>query len=201
MGAIAGISRIGGHVALDFANTAGWHASPEGDEHLEGYEDVVEWAGLVGVLPPRVRAALKRRAARRPREAAQALARAIEWREVVYRIFARLAHGRTPDSEDVASLHAARLEALRQAAPEWREGRLTLRWPDDKVDLLRPVHPVMVAAAELLASGDLTRLRQCGNDPCGWLFLDRSRNGTRRWCSSQDCGNASRVRRFRARPR
>lgn len=47
---------------------------------------------------------------------------------------------------------------------------------------------------------DRSRLRACGNRRCGWLFVDRSANGRRRWCDPKACGNRMKVRRFRARP-
>ncbi len=43
------------------------------------------------------------------------------------------------------------------------------------------------------------RLRACGNRRCGWLFVDRSANGRRRWCDAKACGNRMKVRRYRAR--
>jgi hypothetical protein len=43
------------------------------------------------------------------------------------------------------------------------------------------------------------RLRACRNRHCGWLFVDRSSNGRRRWCDPNACGNRMKVRRFRAR--
>jgi predicted RNA-binding Zn ribbon-like protein len=43
------------------------------------------------------------------------------------------------------------------------------------------------------------RLRACGNRRCGWLFIDRSANGRRRWCDPLACGNRMKVRRYRAR--
>jgi predicted RNA-binding Zn ribbon-like protein len=58
---------------------------------------------------------------------------------------------------------------------------------------MAPVHRLAVAAVELL-SADLSRLRCC--DGCCWLYLDRSRNGTRRWCSMADCGTEAKKRRY-----
>jgi hypothetical protein len=43
------------------------------------------------------------------------------------------------------------------------------------------------------------RVRACGNRRCGWLFIDRSANGRRRWCDPKACGNRMKVRRYRAR--
>jgi predicted RNA-binding Zn ribbon-like protein len=196
------VALIGGHPALDFANTAGWHASAETVEHLPGYEDLVAWAEHAGALPATEAAALLREAKRHPERAGRALAQAVELREAIYRVFSPIAQQRAPAPDDLVILHQARIKALRAAAPRWRANAgLELHWSGDPPDLLRPVHPIAIAAGELLESEALTRLRQCGNPPCGWLFLDRSRNGSRRWCSSEECGNASRVRRFRERTR
>ena len=53
--------------------------------------------------------------------------------------------------------------------------------------------------AEMLATQDMSRLKTCANDDCGWAFYDQSKNKTRRWCDDKVCGNIMKVRRFRAR--
>jgi len=193
------IPQIGGHPALDFANTAGWHAGAEPDERLTSPEAWAAWLGRDKKVPRAVLSTLAAEAAQHPARAARALRRIIARRELVYRIFAARARGRAPAGNDLAYLHRARLDALRAAEPRWRRGRYELQWIYPSGDLEAPVHPLMLAANELLDSPDLGRLRQCDNHPCGWLFLDRSKNGSRRWCSSAECGNATRVRNFRAR--
>jgi predicted RNA-binding Zn ribbon-like protein len=55
------------------------------------------------------------------------------------------------------------------------------------------------AVIELLLSAEAERLRLCASHDCGWLFLDVSRNGRRRWCSMAACGNVEKARRFRSR--
>ena len=56
--------------------------------------------------------------------------------------------------------------------------------------------PVAWSAAELLAQGPLERIRECpGQDTCGWLFLDLSKNASRRWCDMRVCGNRAKARR------
>jgi predicted RNA-binding Zn ribbon-like protein len=194
------LARIGGHLALDFANTAGWHARAERVEHLTGYADLLGWARQEKLVSASEAGALARRAEANPRAAAQALHRAIDYREAVYRVFARLAQDQVPEPKDLALLHAGRIQALERAMPRWKTaGGLTLQWPADASDLERPLYPVLIAASDLLGSDELARLNQCGNHPCGWLFIDRTKAGTRRWCSSAECGNAARVRRFRER--
>jgi predicted RNA-binding Zn ribbon-like protein len=62
-------------------------------------------------------------------------------------------------------------------------------------------HVLALAALRLTEREDLDRLRQCHDEHCGWLFLDRSKNASRRWCSSADCGNRTRARRHAERRR
>jgi predicted RNA-binding Zn ribbon-like protein len=194
------IALIGGDLALDFANTAGLHASEAVLEHLLSYGDLIEWARRVGTITAAEFRSLRDQAAADSRGASRALSRALELREQVYRAFTAIAQDAQPASDDIAALHAARVMALRAASPHWkRDEGLRLSWPSVPGDFDRPLYPVMLAASALLESPELARIRQCGNDPCGWLFVDRSRSGTRQWCSSGDCGNLTRVRRFRAR--
>lgn len=127
----------------------------------------------------------------------RALKRAIQLREATYRSFVAIARGRAPRPADLEVVHRRHAEALAAATPVWRKDRLVLRW-DDTGGLARPWFPVATAATALLASENRALVRQCGNDPCGWLFIDHTKNRSRRWCSTWDCGNATRVKRFRA---
>jgi predicted RNA-binding Zn ribbon-like protein len=202
MSGAGSIALIGGHLALDFANTAGWHASDERSEWLTDYGELIAWARHAGVLSAADAKTLERESREHRTRALRAWEATIELREAVYRTFAALAQHRRPAAEDLARLHEARVRALAAAEPDWRGERgLGLRWPAKPADLARPLHPIMLATGQLLESPSLERLRQCGRHPCGWLFIDRSRSGTRRWCSSAECGNISRVRRFRTRRR
>lgn len=193
------IVRISGHPALDFANTAGWHASDERNEWLTSYGEWLDWLRTGNAFPPSTLRALATESASDAARSQRALKRVLEQRELVYRVFTAVAHDRAPTDADLAALHRARVNALEAAEPRWQGGRITLDWTGNASDLLAPLHPLMLAASDLLSALETERVRQCGNDPCGWLFLDQSRNGTRRWCSSAECGNASRVRAFRAR--
>jgi len=199
MSGAATLALISGHLALDFANTAGWHASDHRNEWLTGYGDFIAWARHAAGLSAREATALLQIAEKHPGKAQHAFAKVLQLRETDYRVFAALSQRRLPAQADLDQLHAARIAALEAAHfVPGIDGRPVLSWPPDTSDFIRPLYPVIVAATDLLGDDDLKRLRQCGNHPCGWLFLDRSRNGSRRWCSSTECGNASRVRRFRA---
>ena len=198
---IATLERLGGDPALDFANTlGGLREGPWDDEWLHTYGDVVAWARHGGLIGDGEAARLLDRAGAHPRAAAAAFRRAIALREQIHRVMAALAAGATPAPEDLDALRAAQRNALAHATLALRAPRRA-DWAWDRAgdDLDRPLWPVAQAAIDLLRSERLGRLKQCAN--CRWLFLDASRNASRRWCSMAHCGIDAKVRATRARRR
>lgn len=188
----------GGDVALDFVNTASARDGQGGlKEKLVAYPDLVTWAERVGLASEALARRLRAAAARDPDGAAAVLERARELREAVFRLFAR------PDPSD-ADLDRVSREAGEGAAQrrlvEDGDG-YAFAWPEsDRPDQL--LWPVALAAAELLTSPhDRHRVKECAADTCSWLFLDQSRNRSRRWCDMKVCGNRAKARRFSQRHR
>jgi predicted RNA-binding Zn ribbon-like protein len=145
------------------------------------------------VLPRAAGDRLRRLAAARPRDARATLAEAIRAREVLHEVFTAVAAGRRPGAA-LRELNALVGEAL---------GRLklgdTLRWEwrgSDELDAM--LWPVIRSAADLLTSGEAGQIRVCDGPVCGWMFVDRSRNGLRRWCQMRTCGTREKTRRRRA---
>lgn len=199
----ASMKLVGGDPCLDFVNTVGGRVVSGGGclvlaDKLVGYADLVAWARHAGLLAEADARRLARRAGRRPREAAAILARARRLREALHRTLRALMQGRRPAREDLDLLNGEVASARGREALRAGEGAVRWEWMDPEARLDFPLWPVSRAAAALVTS-DLARLRQCGGDQCGWLFLDRSRNRSRQWCTMEDCGNVSKVRRFRER--
>jgi predicted RNA-binding Zn ribbon-like protein len=198
---------VGGDPALDFVNTVGGRTRAEAasgrvrDDKLGSYADLLAFARHAGLVEARVSRELGRLAQRSPRAAEQAHARALAWREALYRTLAALVLGRPPAPADLAAVEAEIAVARRHEGLAHRNGALTWEWRAPEAALDSPLWPLCRAAAALLTSPLRGRLRQCGGDDCGWLFLDRSRNRSRQWCTMEDCGNLAKVRRFRARQR
>lgn len=193
----------GGALCLDFVNTLGNRRGPEPlEEHLAAYADLVEFALQSGELTGEVAAGLRAAGAARPEEAGRVLARAVALREAIYRIFDPLARGANADPEGLAGLNAELRRALGHARLERRGDAYALAWdrpgPGDP-ELDAPLWPVARSAMELLLDADLSRLGECDSDTCGFLFLDTTRNKSRRWCDTRVCGNRARVRAHRRR--
>lgn len=190
-----------GHLVLDFTNTIGNRLSRQPHDWLSSYDNLVSWGELVGILPDADSRILQREAGRSPELAAASLERAIQLRETCYRILSAVAGGRSPETTDIETLNAFLPEALAHMGIVQENGIFTWKWANNEVDMDRIIWPVARAAADLLTSGELARVGECLGDGCGWLFLDMSRNRSRRWCSMEECGNRAKSRRHYARSR
>lgn len=192
----------GGRLCLDFANThGGSRAHPK--EYLHHYLDLVSWARQAGVLTDREAGRLGHEVPRRPAAAARMLEEAKALREALFRIFQATVNHRSPASNDVETLNAALRVANSHLRLEWRTepgpAGFEWRWTGDADALDRMLWPVVRSAVDLLTSPDLARIQICDGPTCDWLFLDVSRNHSRRWCDMRDCGNRAKARRYYAR--
>jgi predicted RNA-binding Zn ribbon-like protein len=170
-------------LCLDFANTRYWRGQDTPTETLKEPDDLDSWARTnAGSKPDKAP----------PRKEFE---HALELRETIYRLFDAHAQAMAPAQRDLAALN----EAL-AAAPV----RTTLKRRRDGYDwdvdfkagtALSLLAQVLWSAGDLLAGPRLDRVRRCANPECGWLFLDDSRAGKRRWCSMQACGNRAKARR------
>jgi predicted RNA-binding Zn ribbon-like protein len=145
------------------------------------------------VISKRQADALKAAGRRDERGARRALRQAKELRELIYAIFRALADGREPPEELLRRLRDTDRAALADARLVRSGNAMEWRWPAPAA-LTDPLRPVAHAAVELLTEGPLDRVKTCGN--CRWLFLDQSRNHSRRWCSMDECGIQMKHARF-----
>jgi predicted RNA-binding Zn ribbon-like protein len=201
---IESIEIVGGDLALDLVNTGSRRREGPFRDRLEGYGDLVTWAERVGLVTAEAGERLRAAAARDPAEAERVLERARALRETVYRVFAADARSEAPAPEDLLSLgeSAAAAAARRVLVPDSSEesGGYRFAWPPGE-ELEQILWPVAMSAAELLVSDERERVKECATDNCNWLFLDMSRNRSRRWCDMKDCGNRAKARRHYARTR
>jgi predicted RNA-binding Zn ribbon-like protein len=184
---------VGGNPALDFVNTRSGPpiAEPDADSLCE-YADLVAWARYAGLLTDAESIGLARLARNHAREARKTFDRAINARATIDAVFRTVSRGERPSApllDQLASLEADALEHGRLV-----EGSSGFAWRWQADDLGRPLWPVVHTAVELLTAGRLDRLKGCGG--CRFLFLDDTRNGSRRWCSMDDCGTAQKMRNY-----
>ena len=189
---------VGGNVALDLLNTQNGPAGAAPEEDVLGdYFDLLAWASHVGLLTADDERQLTRRARRRPAEAADAFQHAQEVRAYLHDVFAAVAGGTPPTKASIDQLQVDASEALGHGRLTSDDGHFRWTWADDDDDLERPLWPIVHAALELVTDGPLDRVKGCAS--CRFLFVDESKNRSRRWCSMNDCGAEDKMRKYVAR--
>lgn len=193
------LTLVGGVLALDFANTAGARETTAPIEHLLTAGNVVAWALHAGSIG----AASAKRASSvvsADSEAARKLLRhAVQLRDAVYAVGAAIAHGDAPPQPDLRTVKDAAHRAMTGAQlGSMAAGgyRLDFSRSPSEAALLGPI---AWSAIDLLATAPFERIKQCPAHDCGWLFLDTSKNNSRRWCDMATCGNRTKATRFRDR--
>jgi predicted RNA-binding Zn ribbon-like protein len=183
---------VGGVLCLDFVNTINSRLNPEHD-YLVQYSDLVGWAKKVGILSPAQTSQLEKRARQNVKEAGSALQKAQTLRDLLYRLFSTSANNSDPKKEDMASFVKYYGESISQGQFFKTEDHYTTTWKlDETFDTL--LWPITHSAGELLLSDQLGQVKECPG--CGWLFLDTSKNQSRRWCSMNTCGARDKMRRY-----
>lgn len=191
----------GGDLSLDFVNSTGRGPAGPENERLVDYTAFLRWSAEAGTLSEPLARGLSRHAAQHPRDADDALERALALREALFAVLFADVQGSPPPAEELEVLNTELGRALTHARLEATEEGWGWGWPADPTDLDAPLWPIARAAADLLTSADRRRVKACDSDDCLWLFLDRTRNHGRRWCEMSGCGNRAKARRHRRRCR
>ena len=198
-----GFELIAGHAALDFVNTLDDRFHPGSQlERLRDYGDLLRFAEQAHLLDAAQARHLTRSVS--PGTAVRALRGARELREALAGILYAAVDGGVPRSEDLAKLerHVQAADRHRELCWQTTHGatpRLAWHRGHYQKGAELPVWLLAQVASTLMLSGPLDRVRACGAQTCRWLFLDTSKNHTRRWCDMKVCGNRMKARRFQAR--
>src|ERR1700676_3698937 len=169
---------------LDLANSLEWNGYGKLTDRLPNpswAEHVVKHWNLASTLP-------------RPVPVAQLIA----LRELLRRMAAKLINGDALDERDLNALNSYLNVPVRVKLFEHQNG------VHSEIVPLRPGWPwilsrVAASFVDMLALNRADRLKYCPNEGCKWMFYDRTKANTRRWCNDRTCGNRDRVRRARNR--
>jgi len=190
------IKLVGGQLSIDFINTVYWRGREIPEEHLNTYQDLLNWSSIASILNEDDARNLSQEGSIQPEASKRVLDRAVELREAIYRIFSAKISGKPASDADITVLNRELREALTRLrlSHDSEKYKLNFGWGGGALDQM--LWPIAKAASDVLTSDDLDRVRRCAADDCGWLFLDTSRNRSRKWCDMKDCGNRSKARSF-----
>jgi predicted RNA-binding Zn ribbon-like protein len=193
---------VGGALCLDFANTVGNHRSRDPREKLRSFEHLVEWCRQAGILNEEESKEMLHRNAVVPAQGERLLRVAVDFREALFRTFSEVSQERKAPKSDLEIINGllARMPFTLQI--ESQNHKLVCAMIGCALDEARLLGPVAWSAGELLGAPEkLSRVRECAGPDCGWLFLDLTKNHSRRWCDMDDCGSRAKAKRYYRRKR
>lgn len=186
---------VGGALCFDLANTINSRRMPEHD-YLLTYSDLVAWAGKVEILSLQQVRNLKQKWTQDVKKAEKALEKARTTRENIYSVFSAIAHQSMPQEENLKAIAHLYKDSIANGHFVRTDGHYEIDWKiDEALDGL--LWPIISSAEKLLVSEELSQVKECPG--CGWLFLDTSKNQSRRWCSMNTCGARDKMRRYHGR--
>lgn len=191
---------ISGNLSLDFSNTNDWHARSNPIETMLNYSDLIAWGKQAGLLSGAQAEQIQQLESTAPVQAQHVYEQAIQLREAIYRIFSHRYAGTPVPEQDLRLLTAFVREAMEHLVLVPSESGFVWSWSTQAGGAKLILWSVARAAAELLTSEHVERVRECEDDHgCGYLFIDQTKNHSRRWCSMESCGNRAKARRHYAR--
>ena len=200
---------LGGNLCLDFVNTTNRRVPAQqnplltrvDEECLLDYERVLDWAHAAGCLDPQAVTHLTQAAMRNRAQAHRIWKRAITLREALHRIAVSIVERALADKRALSVLNRELGMARDHLVITAHKGELVESLEGQPWELSRPLWPIALSAAQFFLGGVTRRLKRCPGSGCDWLFIDATKNGSRTWCAMGDCGNRSKVKRYRARRR
>jgi predicted RNA-binding Zn ribbon-like protein len=190
---------VGGALAFDLTNTSSGRGGPRWLEHLQTAANVIDWARHAKILTGRDADGLRQRAASDRRLAAKLLDGTLTLRELIHSVGVEIAatsKTRKQHTDELVRIHA---QCLSRAHLVPTASIFAWVWDPLASPVEAILGPVVLSALSVLTGSDLTRIKRCPGDHCGWLFFDGTKNKRRRWCEMEVCGNRAKQRRRRLR--
>lgn len=191
---------VGGHVVIDLVNTVTARNTNPID-WLDKFARLLEWAELSGQFDQRALRALWRFGDAHPQAASQSLDRTRALREALHAVLSAIAGDRAAPAPALRHLERRWKEAVGHARARQSASRIRLALDIEASRLDYLNHELALRSIDLLESLPADRTRVCDGSACGWVFIDRSKSGRRRWCDMATCGNAEKSRRHYRRKR
>jgi predicted RNA-binding Zn ribbon-like protein len=192
---------VGGALALDFANTQSGVGTDSHQNHLRAPEHVALWIEHAASMEKEEVARLRATLAVDPSRAAALLEGALALRSAVSAVGGALAARAEPPKDALTKLAAMHARWLAKAELSVEGGAGRWRWNVSAAPVEAALGPIALSAVRLFIEGDFGRIKRCGGDACGWLFVDATKNNSRRWCEMEVCGNRAKQKRLAARRR
>lgn len=191
---VSKLSFLGGNLSLDFVNTVhDRHEEPLRDL-LINYLDLVTWVYFADAITDSQKENLLKIGLENQGSADQIYKDALQLREAFYDFVLNLINQDEAITAHIQLINQWLSRTFSNLELAQLNGHFVLDWNTENFELESVLWPIIRAFADLVTSEDINCIKQCGN--CGYLFVDNSKNNSRKWCSMEICGNRVKARRF-----
>ena len=177
----------GGCLVFDFINTVNARKPAPEFEYLKTFEDFLAWSAKVGSLRGKKLQALREHAFAKQKLASAALYDVIDVRENLYQLFSAIAAGKSPQATVVNAFNERLSLAFQKITMRFGVASAEVHFNYEEISPDEPLNSIIKSAFDVLTREDFQRIKECPR--CGWLFLDTSKNGKRKWCDMNVCGS------------
>ena len=183
----------GGVLPFHFINTVYAWKGENLYEYLKTYDELLEWCHKVKIFPSPQLDQLREYALKHPKNKELAFEQIKNARNILYRFFSGIA-GPGIEQSILQQYNILLSKALVHF--EWKPSKNALLFSIKKneTDLLLPLWKIIQSSHQLLLDKEDYKIKECSQ--CGWIFLDETRNNSRRWCNTATCGSVEKMQRY-----
>jgi predicted RNA-binding Zn ribbon-like protein len=179
---------LDGDVAvLRFVNTLHQRATEKKKEYLKNYDSFLDWALDAELVEERTYKSLCAESYCYFYEAGEVFKQAINFRECLNHLVLSLIAGVPPGAGPVNTFNQFYTEVKAHRSFNMNGYGMLEIWVDTDEKIAYPLWKIIKMSKDFLSTVDGKYIKQC---QCGNVFLDRSKNGKRRWCNGETCGSA-----------
>lgn len=187
-------------LCCNFVNTVYAWRGVNLNEYLKTYDDFVAWCRKLIVCDAAYLDELSAQAKLHPQKAEAALNEIKEVRQLFYNFISAIAAGEKDTYESLLKeLNPLLNKSLTKQEIVYKNGTFQPELQLQTTALDGPLYVVLKSLYDLLMQADLNRIKECPK--CGWVFLDETKNGRRRWCSPTECGTQDKMLRYNQKKR
>jgi len=184
----------GGNLSLNFLNTVEYRHEEFAVDFIHHYLDLITWAHFADAVGDSQKELLQGLSQEKSNEAIKIYYEAIQLREAMYEYIINLINRENVDPVSMHIINQWISRAFSNLELHLVDRNVVLDWNAEKFGLESVLWPIIKSFVDLVTLTNHKRIKQCSN--CGWIFVDNSKNSSRRWCSMEICGNRVKARRF-----
>jgi predicted RNA-binding Zn ribbon-like protein len=190
---ISDLKLVGGCDVFDFINTLHETKGIKSD-HLTTYDQMLRWSRKTAILSKSEVKLLEAYIELHPLKGTETLYKILGSREVLRALFQDISVKRTPDRRTLEHFNFLLAESFSRIQVSMQGMETDVNFSAGGVNLELPLWRIVKSAYDLLTTQDLKKIKQCGR--CRRLFLDKTKNHTKRWCTMETCGSQDKAIRY-----